>query len=59
MSHTQVARLEVRHHDGREPTVYENVSYTPFNGGVVVYQGGEQICHDEAYAVADKQPAPV
>jgi hypothetical protein len=59
MSHTQVARLEVRHHDGREPTVYEHVSYTPHRAGVTVFVDGEQVEHREAFAVADKEPAAV
>jgi hypothetical protein len=32
----KAARLEVRHTDDREPTVYENVLYWPYGGGTAV-----------------------
>jgi hypothetical protein len=32
----KAARLEVRHCDDREPTVYENVHYWPWGGGTAV-----------------------
>ena len=32
----KATRLEVRHADDREPTVYENVRYWPYGGGTAV-----------------------
>ncbi|MEU4558453.1 hypothetical protein AB0F72_08685 [Actinoplanes sp. NPDC023936] len=58
MAHLHAARLEIRPHDGAGPTVYENVSYTPHRGGVVVYKDDREIRHDEAYAVVG-EPAGV
>jgi hypothetical protein len=55
MAHSHAVVLEVRFGDGRDPKVYEDVTYTPYRDGVTVFVGGVTEDHPLAYAVTGKE----
>jgi hypothetical protein len=59
MAHSHAEVLEVRFDDGRDPKVYENVTYTPYRDGVTVFVAGVAEDHPLAYVVVGPELAAV
>ncbi|MFI5895647.1 hypothetical protein ACIA5D_36685 [Actinoplanes sp. NPDC051513] len=57
MAHEHADRLTVYFDDAREPRSFEDVSYTLYREGVVVYVDGDAEDFPLARAVADKLAA--
>lgn len=59
MADTRADRLVVVHHDDSE-TVYTEVTYCPWPGGVTVYRDGVEVArHDDVLTVWSETLAPV